>query len=134
MTNAELIATLRGENYFVTLLRDAATALETAEKRIAELEAQTPKRGIDEKPKRIMGYDTEKLILFAKMCEENDVTEHDLKQAAWNLEFAVRAVANERMEIIKNIMDEITVQFTPDFEKAAEEMLNCGARMKGEEK
>ena len=38
MTNAELIATLRGENYFVTLLHDAADALEAADKRIAELE------------------------------------------------------------------------------------------------
>ena len=38
MTNAELIATLRGENYFVTLLHDAADALEADEKRIAELE------------------------------------------------------------------------------------------------
>lgn len=43
MTNAELIATLRGDNYFVTLLHDAADALEAANKRIAELEAQMPK-------------------------------------------------------------------------------------------
>lgn len=45
MTNEELIATLRGENYFVTLLHDAADALEAADKRIAELEAQLPKEG-----------------------------------------------------------------------------------------
>ena len=42
MTNAELIATLRGENYFVTLLHDAADALEAADKRIEQLEKQEP--------------------------------------------------------------------------------------------
>ena len=36
MTNAELIATLRGENYFVTLLHDAADALEAADEKIAD--------------------------------------------------------------------------------------------------
>jgi hypothetical protein len=97
------------------MVNDAADAIE-------ELQVQMPKRGVDEIPKRIMGYDTEKLLLFAKMCEENDVTEHDLKQASWNLEFAVRAVMNERQEIVKNTMDEITMWFTPDFEKAFSEM------------
>ena len=71
---------------------------------------------------RIDGYDLQKLMLFAEMCKANDVQEHDLKQAAWNLEFAVRAWENEREEIVKNIMDEITMRFTPDFKKAAEEM------------
>ena len=47
MTNAELIAELRGHILSVplTLLRDAADALEAADKRIAELEAQLPKDG-----------------------------------------------------------------------------------------
>lgn len=40
MNNAELIATLRGENYFVTLLHDAADALEAAEQQIAEQQKQ----------------------------------------------------------------------------------------------
>ena len=56
--------------------------------------------------------------------------ETDLKQAAWDLELAARAVMNERQEIIKNTMDEFTMRFTPDFEKAYAEMTpNCGARM-----
>jgi hypothetical protein len=47
MTNAELITELRGHIREVplTLLRDAADALESAEKRIAELETQLPKDG-----------------------------------------------------------------------------------------
>lgn len=131
MTNAELIAELRGHIREVplTLLRDAADALEAAEKRIAELEAQL-RDGTISNPERfkIYGYTVKDLILFADMCNRNDVREADLKQAAWNLELAVRAVMNERQEIVKNTMDEITMRFTPDFEKAAEEML------KGEEK
>lgn len=56
-----------------------------------------------------------------------------MKKAAWNLELAVRAVMNERAEIVKNTMDEIAMRFTPDFEKVYEEMMqNCGARMRGE--
>ena len=47
MTNAELIAELRGHILSVplTLLHDAADALEAAEKRTADLEAQLPKEG-----------------------------------------------------------------------------------------
>lgn len=47
MTNAELIAELRGHIREVplTLLRDAAAALKAADKRIAALEAQIPKEG-----------------------------------------------------------------------------------------
>lgn len=47
MTNAELIAELRGHIREVplTLLRDAAAALKAADKRIADLEAQLPKDG-----------------------------------------------------------------------------------------
>ena len=52
MTNAELIAELRGHILSVplTLLHEAAAALEAAEKRIEELEAQMSKEGewIDE--------------------------------------------------------------------------------------
>lgn len=47
MTNAELIAELRGHILSVplTLLHDAADALEADEQRIAELEKQMPKEG-----------------------------------------------------------------------------------------
>lgn len=47
MTNAELIDELRGHILSVplTLLHDAADALEAADKRIAELEAQMSKEG-----------------------------------------------------------------------------------------
>lgn len=72
---------------------------------------------------KIYGYTIDELILFAEMCKRNDVREEDLKQVAWNLEFAVRAVLNERQEIIKNTMDEIAMRFTPDFEKAYAEMM-----------
>jgi len=55
MNNAELIAELRGHIREVplTLLREAADALEAEENRIAELEAQLPKEGewiMDENP------------------------------------------------------------------------------------
>ncbi len=71
---------------------------------------------------KIYGYKLRDLILFAEMCNRNDVRESDLKQAAWNLELAARAVMNERQEIVKNTMAEITMRFTPDFVKAYEEM------------
>ena len=96
------------------LMRDAAAAIEALQ---AELNSRM-----------IYGYSVEKLIMFAEMCKRNDVQEHDLKQAAWNLELAVRAVMNERQEIIKNAVGEITVRCTPDFEKAFEEMRD-GAKM-----
>ena len=76
----------------------------------------------------IYGYSVDKLIMFAKMCKRNDVQERDLKQAAWNLELAVRAVMNERQEIIKKAAGEITMRCTPDFEKAFKEMRD-GAKM-----
>lgn len=88
--------------------RDAAAAIEELQ---AELNSRT-----------IYGYSVDKLIMFAEMCKRNDVQEHDLKQAAWNLELAVRAVMNERQEIIKNAVGEITMRCTPDFEKAFKEM------------
>ena len=90
------------------LMHDAAAAIEDLQ---AELNSRT-----------IYGYTVEKLIMFAEMCKRNDVQEHDLKQAAWNLELAVRAVMNERQEIIKNAVGEITMRCTPDFEKAFKEM------------
>lgn len=106
-----------------TMLSDAAYALEAAEKRIAELEDDLL-NGTINNPERfkIYGYKLRDLILFAEMCKRNDVREEDMKQAAWNLELAVRAVMNERQEIVKNTMNEITMRFTPDFEKAFEEM------------
>lgn len=141
MNNAELIKALRvcgGEPYNITkpckvspwkLMRDAADALEADEKRIAELEDDLRNGTISNIDRfKVYDYTVKDLILFADMCKRNDVRESDLKQAAWNLELAVRAVMNERAEIVKNTMDEITMRFTPDFEKAAEEML------KGEEK
>lgn len=93
---------------------DAAAAIEALQ---AELNSRT-----------IYGYSVEKLIMFAEMCKRNDVQEHDLKQAAWNLELAVRAVMNERQEIIKNAVGEITMRCTPDFKKAFKEMRD-GAKM-----
>lgn len=136
MTNAELIAELRGHILSVplTLLHDAADALEAAEKRIEELENDLMCGTVSE-PERfgINGYSMKDLLLFAGMCKRNDVREADLKKAAWNLELAVRAVMNERAEIVKNTMDEIAMRFTPDFEKAYEDMMqNSGAKMKGE--
>ena len=141
MTNAELIKALRNcsdgfcslcpyDDYELStkeceakLMLDAADALEAAEKRIAELENDLMCGTVSE-PERfgINGYSMKDLILFAEMCKRNDVREADLKQAAWNLELAVRAVMNERAEIIKNTMDEIAMRFTPDFEKAFAEM------------
>lgn len=117
-----------------TMLSDAADALEAAEKRISDLENDLMS-GIVSEPQRfgINGYSMKDLLLFAEMCKRNDVREADLKQEAWNLELAVRAVMNERQEIVKNTMDETTMRFTPDFEKAFKEMKNCGARTKGEQ-
>lgn len=93
---------------------DAADAIEALQ---AELNSRT-----------IYGYPVDKLIMFAEMCKRNDVQERDLKQAAWNLELAVRAVMNERQEIIINAVGEITMRCTPDFVKAFEEMRD-GAKM-----
>ena len=87
---------------------DAASAIEALQ---AELNSRT-----------IYDYPVDKLIIFAEMWKRNDVQEHDLKQAAWNLELAVRAVMNERQEIIKNAVGEITMRCTPDFDKAFKEM------------
>ena len=114
------------------LMADAADAIEAAEKRIARLEDDLRNSTISNPERfKIYGYTVKDVILFADMCKRNDVREADLKQAAWNLELAVRAVMNERQEIVKNTMDEISMRFTPDFEKAYEEMMpNCGARMK----
>lgn len=159
MTNAELIKALRycaeheGCDYYIAkdcprestwicgvdcgqiLMLDAADALEAAEKRIAQLEDDLRNSTISNPERfKIYGYTVRDLILFADLCKRNDVREADLKQAAWNLELAVRAVMNERAEIVKNTMDEIAMSFTPDFEKAYEEMMqNSGAKMKGEQ-
>lgn len=143
MTNAELIKALRCDNlpgrikcagcpYYANeshwcdetkIVRAAADALEAAEKRIAELEDDLRNSTISNPERfKIYGYKVRDLILFADMCKRNDVREADLKQAAWNLELAVRAVMNERQEIVKNTMNEITMRFTPDFEKAFAEM------------
>lgn len=97
---------------------------ERLKKRIAELEDDL-RNGTISNPERIeiYGYKVKELILFADMCKRNDVQEADLKQAAWNMELAVRAVMNERQEIVKNTMNEIAMRFTPDFEKAFAEMM-----------
>lgn len=143
MKNAELIKALR-QHYEVSvpctecpyygvfarsgtcvyhLMIDAADALEEAEQRIADLEDDLMSGTVSE-PERfgINGYSMKDLLLFSDMCKRNDVQESDLKKAAWNLELAVRAVMNERAEIVKNTMNEITMRFTPDFEKAFAEM------------
>lgn len=140
MTNAERIEVLRYcgadkgclgcpldgialTDCFLQVMIDAADALEAAEKRISDLENDLMCGTVSE-PERfgINGYSMKDLLLFADMCKRNDVREADLKQAAWNLELAVRAVMNERAEIVKDTMNEITMRFTPDFEKAFEEM------------
>ena len=148
MTNAEIIKALRycaeheGCDYYIAkdcprestwvcgadceqiLMQDAADALEAAEKRIARLEDDLRNSTISNPERfKIYGYTLKDLLLFADMCKRNDVREADLKNAAWNLELAVRAYALEREEIIKNTMDEIVARFTPDFEKAYEEMM-----------
>ena len=140
MTNAEIITALRccgsmiidckkhcpyyeKENCSALKDADAADALEAADKRIAELEDDLRNSTISNIERfKIYDYTVRDLILFADMCKRNDVQEADLKQAAWNLELAVRAWENEREEIVKNTMEEITMRFTPDFEKAFEEM------------
>lgn len=152
MNNAELIKALRecgkasanrcGDCAYydrepwceAALANDAADALEAAEKRIAELEDDLRNGTISNIDRfKVYDYTVKDLILFAEMCKRNDVKEADLKQAAWNLELAVRAVMNERKEIVKKTMDEISVRFTPDFEKAYAEMMpHLGARMRGE--
>ena len=157
MTNEELIKGLRwcadesiccdgfsGEKcpYFYDrdcpklIMIDAADAIEASEKRIAELEDDLRNSTISNPERfKIYGYSVKDLILFSDMCKRNDVRETDLKNAAWNLDLSVRAVMNERQEIVKNAMDEITMRFTPDFEKAYEEMMpNCGSVMKGAER
>lgn len=132
------------------IMIDAADALEAADKRIAELEKSYSWKAYAALEESIEGYKTriaeleddlrnstisnierfkvydykvKDLILFADMCKRNDVREADLKQAAWNLGLAVRAVMNERAEIVKNTMDEIAMRFTPDFAKAYAEMM-----------
>lgn len=114
-------------------LYDAAAAIEAAEQRISDLEDDLMSGAVRE-PERfgINGYSMKDLFLFAEMCKRNDVKESDLKQAAWNLELAVRAVMNERQEIIKNAVGEITMRCTPDFEKAFKEMRD-GANMEAQD-
>ena len=144
MNNAELIKALRicanqtccdncprydidhdqdAQRCCIELINDAADALEADEKRIARLEDDLRNSTISNPERfKIYGYTVKDVILFADMCKRNDVREADLKQAAWNLELAVRAVMNERAEIVKNTMDEIAMRCTPDFEKAFAEM------------
>lgn len=101
--------------------------LKDAEQRISDLEDDL-RNGIISDPEHftVYNYNLKDLILFADMCKRNNVRDADLKQAAWNIELAVRAVMNERQEIVKNMLDEITMRFTPNFEEAYKEMMeNC---------
>ena len=75
-----------------------------------------------EDSRMVYGYPVKKLVAFAEMCRRNDVQENDLKQAAWNLELAVRAVINERVEIIETETG-VTAKFTPNFAEAYAEMI-----------
>lgn len=75
---------------------------------------------------KIYGYKVRDLILFADMCKRNDVQEADLKQAAWNLELAVRAYHNATIENFRTWEDEkgihSSARYVPNFEKAYAEM------------
>lgn len=118
------------------LVKDAAAAIEELENMLADeckecdylvdenarLTAENKELQAELNSRTIYDYPVDKLIMFAEMCKRNDVQDRDLKQAAWNLELAVRAVMNERQEIIKNAVGEITMRCTPDFEKAFKEM------------
>ena len=76
---------------------------------------------------KIYGYKVRDLILFADMCKRNDVQEADLKQAAWNLELAVRAYHNATIENFRTWEDEkgihSSARYVPNFEKAYAEMM-----------
>lgn len=86
----------------IKLLLAAADALEADEKRIAELEDDL-RNGTISDPEHfwIYGYSLKDLIMFAEMCKRNNVRDADLKQAAWNLEFAIRAVMDEVYAILR---------------------------------
>lgn len=127
----ELVKALRGMDNgdscpceYYMMCEDSDCVLVQAADAIEALQAELNSR-------TIYGYPVDKLIMFAEMCKRNDVQERDLKQAAWNLELAVRAVMNERQEIIKNAVGEITMRCTPDFEKAFKEMRD-GAKMEAQ--
>ena len=110
------------------LLKDAADAIETAEKRIAELEDDLRNSTISNPERfKIYGYTVKDLFLFADMCKRNDVREADLKQAAWNLELAVRAYHNATIENFRTWEDEkgihSSARYVPNFEKAYAEMM-----------
>lgn len=100
------------------LMTAAADALEAAEKRIAYLE-ENLMCGIN-------GYRMKDLILFAELCKRNGVKEEDMKQAAWNLELAVRAYHNATIENLRTWEDEkgiyASARYVPNFEKAYAEM------------
>ena len=130
MANAELISKLRGHIREVplVLLRDAADALEAADKRIARLEDDLRNSTISNPERfKIYGYTVKDLLLFAEMCKRNDVKEADLKQAAWNLELSVRAYHNATIENFRTWEDEkgihSSARYVPNFEKAYAEMM-----------
>jgi len=77
---------------------------------VQEIEPIMPWQILDEMLyMKIYGYKVRDLIMFAELCERNDVRASDMKQAAWNLELAVRAVMNERQEMIEDEMKKITI-------------------------
>lgn len=106
---------------------DAAAAIEAAEKRIVDLEDDLRNSTISNPERfKIYGYSVKDLILFAEVCKRNDVQEEDMKQAAWNLELAVRAYNNATIERIRTWADErgthAEARCVPNFEKAYAEM------------
>ena len=76
---------------------------------------------------KIFGYKVRDLIMFAELCKRNNVQEADMKQAAWNLEFAVRAYRNATIENFRTWEDEkwihASARYVPNFEKAYAEMM-----------
>ena len=79
MTNAELIAELRGHILSVplTLLHAAADALEAADKRIAELEKQLPKEGEWKWNSLLNEYEWVDTTIYCPNCGAKMRGEHD---------------------------------------------------------
>lgn len=99
----------------LNLLLESAEAIEECLKEIQKYREKT--KPLDHM--HVYGYSVRDLILFASMCERNNVRESDLKEAACNLELAVRAVETERIEVLEQGINTFTavVKTKVDMEK-----------------